>query len=108
MEPMRGVTEMAEFAGVAVTKLLPQPATKSSAGARSSEIVLKNSRMVTIPDRTSILSTFSAEKVKQTYQMSRFGRRAGQRKGRFSDGRMVDLAVGKKEKERQGAVVRDS
>jgi hypothetical protein len=50
MMPVRGETEKAEFAGFAVTRPLPQPAAKSSAGANSSEIILKNSRMVTIPE----------------------------------------------------------
>jgi hypothetical protein len=50
MEPVRGVTEKAEFAGVAVTRPLPQPAAKSSAGANSSGKFLENSLMVTIPE----------------------------------------------------------
>jgi hypothetical protein len=49
MERVLGVTENAEFAGFAVTEPLPQPASASSAGARSSGKCLKNSRMVTIP-----------------------------------------------------------
>jgi hypothetical protein len=46
--PARGKTEKTEFAEVAVTMLFPQPASISSAGAKSSGKHLVNSFMVTI------------------------------------------------------------
>ena len=62
--PVPGVTEKAAFGEFAVPRPLPQPAANSSAGARSSENFLKNSRMVNIP--IYIVSTTSGEKLDLT------------------------------------------
>jgi hypothetical protein len=66
MEPVRGVTEKAVFREFAVTGPLPQPASPSNAGAKSSGKILENSRMVTIPGSIFYSIDFIWGKVKRT------------------------------------------
>jgi hypothetical protein len=60
MAAVPGEMEKAAFEELALTRPLPQPAARSSAGARSIGRFLENSRMVKSP--TYIVSTAPAEK----------------------------------------------
>jgi hypothetical protein len=59
-----GAIEKAAFEEFAVTSPLPQPAANSSAGVRSSEKFLINSRMIKV--LTYILSTMTKDKEKRS------------------------------------------
>jgi hypothetical protein len=68
MDVRPGVTEKTEFEELALTRPLPQPAARSSAGARSIGRILEDSRMVKNP--TYIVLTAPAEIEKRAARLS--------------------------------------